>query len=298
MNKVTLQGRVALVTGAGGGLGRSHALWLSKMGASVVVNDVGGSVMGVGHDATRAQETVALIQSSGGQSVADASSVETLEGAQQMVETAVKSFGRLDIVVNNAGILRDGSFAKQDDEMWESVVRVHLTGSRHVTKAAWKIMCDQKYGRIVMTSSASGLYGNFGQSNYAAAKMGVVGLMNALKEEGAKYNIKINAIAPMAKSRMTESILPEEILEKLDPRFVSPVVAYLCSESCEVSGQCWAVGGGRVSRVSVMESPGVFLPSMNVEDIAQNLEKITSLEGAEAVSNLSEAASRLLREPS
>ncbi len=294
MGRISLKGRVALITGAGRGLGREHALYLARLGARIVVNDLGGTVHGEGSDTAPAAETVTLIRQAGGEAVVDGASVETMEGAHRMVETALKSFGRLDIVVNNAGILKDASFAKQDDEAWERVLSVHLTGSRNVTQAVWKIFCDQKFGRVVMTTSASGLYGNFGQSNYAAAKLGILGLVHALKEEGMKYGIRINAIAPMARSRMTESILPVEVLERLDPRHVSPVVAYFSSEACRVTGQCWSVGAGVVARAAVVESPSVVLEESDVDSVAAQVDRIEDLTGAVPYANLAEAAAGLL----
>lgn len=294
---VSLKDRVALITGAGGGLGRSHALYLAGLGAKIVVNDLGGNVAGAGKSRSMADETAALIREKGGEAVVDDSSVETMDGASRMVSAALETFGRLDIVINNAGILRDTSFKKQTTEDWQRVLDVHLTGSRNVTKAAWDVFCERKYGRVVMTSSASGLYGNFGQTNYGAAKLGLIGLMASLKEEGQKYDIKINAIAPMARSRMTESILPPEMLEKLDPRFVSPVVAYLASESCAVNGQCWAVGGGYVSRVAIVEAEGLRLPadvSFDAEAVAAHVEAITDLKNAKPLQNLMEASAKML----
>lgn len=288
-----MQGRVALITGAGGGLGRSHALYFASLGAKVLVNDLGES-----SNRRPAEETVELIRRSGGEAEADFHGVETMEGATAMVEAALGAFGRLDIVVNNAGILRDRSFAKQSERDWEDILSVHLTGSRNVTKAAWGIFCGQNYGRVVLTTSASGLYGNYGQSNYGAAKLGLVGFMNSLKEEGERYNIKINSIAPMARSRMTEGILPEEILERLDPRFVSPVVAYLSDESCAVQGQCWAVGAGSIARVAIVENDGCRFESgkdFGVKEIAAALESITDLKRAQPLPNLQAAALKLLQ---
>lgn len=294
---ISFHGRVVLITGAGGGLGRSHALYLSALGAKVVVNDFGGTVHGSGQCRSMAEETVTLIEAQGGEAVADDASVETVEGASRMVGTAIARFGRLDAIINNAGILRDVSFRKQTEEDWQKVIDVHLTGSRNVTKAAWNHFCERGYGRIIMTSSASGLYGNFGQTNYAAAKMGVIGLMNALKEEGAKYNIKVNAIAPMARSRMTENLLPPEVLEKLDPRLVSPVVAYLASEGCAVNGQCWAVGAGYVARSAVVEAEGVRFDAskgFGAADVAARLHDITDLSRASDFENLAAVSVKMM----
>jgi NAD(P)-dependent dehydrogenase (short-subunit alcohol dehydrogenase family) len=288
--------QIVLITGAGGGLGRSHALYLASLGAKVLVNDPGSAVDGRGTMARPAEETVELIRAAGGEASADFHGVETEEGAQAMVEAAVRAFGGLHALINNAGILRDVSFRKQSLPDWESVVGVHLNGSRHVTKAAWETFCAQGYGRVVFTTSASALYGNFGQSNYAAAKLGAIGLMNALKEEGSRFNIKLNAIAPMARSRMTEGILPPEILQRLDPQEVSPVAAYLASPECAVTGQCWAVGAGKVARVAIVEGEGWRAPaaSWGLEEVAANLEKITDLDGAAPFGNMMEAAAKLL----
>lgn len=294
----TFKDQVVLITGAGGGLGRSHALYLASLGAKILVNDLGGSVQGKGSGTHMADETVDMVRELGSEAIADYSSVESMQGAASMVEKAISHFGRLDAVLNNAGILRDASFSKQKDEDWNQVLSVHLNGSRNVTKAAWPHFCQRKYGRVLFTSSASGLYGNFGQSDYGAAKMGLIGLMNTLKEEGARFNIQVNAIAPLAKSRMTESVLPPDLLEKLDPKFISPVAAYLLSDSCKINGQCWAVGAGRVARVAVVESLGAsFAENLNfgISEVEEKLLQITSLEAAKAPQNLMDALSSLFK---
>ncbi|HKX12117.1 MAG TPA: SDR family NAD(P)-dependent oxidoreductase [bacterium] len=298
MPKTLFSDQIVLITGAGGGLGRSHALLLASLGAKVLVNDPGSAVDGRGSAARPAQETVELIRAAGGEAIADFHGVESEAGAQAMVEAALKGWGGLHAVINNAGILRDVSFRKQSAEDWDLVLSVHLDGSRHVTKAAWETFCSQGYGRVVFTTSASALYGNFGQSNYAAAKLGLIGLMNALKEEGAKFGIKLNSIAPMARSRMTEGILSPEILARLDPQEVSPVVAYLASRECAVSGQCWSVGAGRVARTAIVEGAGWHAPAggdWGPKEVAANLGEITELDAALPLNNLMEAAAKLLK---
>lgn len=297
MDHNTFKGQVVLVTGAGGGLGRSHALLLAKLGAKVLVNDPGTAVDGIGSASRPAEETVEMIRTLGGEALADFHGVDSERGAQAMVAAAIEGLGGLHAIVNNAGILRDCSFRKQSEEDWQKVLAVHLDGARHVTKAAWEHFVGQGYGRVVFTSSASGLYGNFGQSNYAAAKLGLIGLMNSLKEEGSKYGIKLNAIAPVARSRMTEGLMPPELLHRLDPNAVSPVVAYLASEGCAVNGQCWAVGAGRVARVAIVEGKGWKTDTEHawgLEDIARNLDSIIALDEARPLSNMAEAAAKLL----
>ena len=237
MAQIDYDGRVAIVTGAGGGLGRSHALLLASRGAKVVVNDLGGSRDGSGGGSEMADAVVQEIIDAGGEAVANYDGVHTWEGGQAIVQTALERFGRVDVVINNAGILRDTSFAKLEEPQLDLVVKVHLYGAFHVARAAWNHLKEQGYGRIVNTTSGSGLYGNFGQSNYSAAKMGQVGLTRTLAIEGAKYGITANVIAPVAKSRMTEDIMPPQLLEKLEPEYVSPLVAYLASESCTESGK-------------------------------------------------------------
>ena len=273
MSDVGFEGRVAIITGAGGGLGREHALLMASRGAQIVVNDLGGAVDGTGSDAGPAQKVVDEIEALGGAAVADGNSVATQEGAEGMVKTALEAFGRIDIVINNAGILRDKSFANMTPDLWDPVIAVHLTGTYNVTRAAWAQFREQSYGRIVSTSSAAGIFGNFGQTNYGAAKMGIVGMTRVWAQEGGKYNIRANAIAPVARTRMTEEILGP-LIEKVDPALVSPVVAYLASEECAVSGEVYSVGAGRVSRIFIAEAPGYFKKDLTVEDVRDNWDTI------------------------
>ena len=249
--------RVAIVTGAGVGLGREHALLLASRGAKVVVNDPGGAVDGRGSAHSVADQVVAQIRAAGGTAVANYDSVAEKAAAQNIIDTAIKNFGRLDILVNNAGILRDKSFHKMEADDFEFVVQVHLMGTVYCTMAAWPIMREQKYGRVVVTTSGSGTVGNFGQSNYGAAKMGVLGMINCLRHEGAKYNILTNAISPSARTRMTEGLISEAVLEYMKPELVSPAVAFMCSEQCNFSGEVIGAGGGFYRRVKYMESEGV-----------------------------------------
>jgi NAD(P)-dependent dehydrogenase (short-subunit alcohol dehydrogenase family) len=275
MSDVGFEGKVAIITGAGGGLGREHALLLASRGAQIVVNDLGGAVDGTGASAGPAQQVVEEIEALGGAAVSDANSVASPEGADAMVKTALEAFGRVDIVINNAGILRDKSFQNMTQDLWDAVIAVHLTGAFNVTRAAWPHLREQAYGRVVSTSSAAGIFGNFGQTNYGAAKMGIVGLTRVWAQEGAKYNIKANAIAPVARTRMTEDLLGP-LVEKLDPALVSPIVAYLVSEDCPVTGEIYSVGGGRVARVFIAEGPGYFKKDLTVEDVRDNFEAIRS----------------------
>jgi NAD(P)-dependent dehydrogenase (short-subunit alcohol dehydrogenase family) len=291
MADIRFDNRVAIVTGAGGGLGRSHALLLASRGAKVVVNDLGGSMDGSGNSTKAADAVVDAIKAAGGEAVASYDGVDTAEGAAKIVATAKEAFGKLDIVINNAGILRDVSFKKMSQDDWDKVLQVHLTGTMNVSKAAWDLLRENNFGRIVNTTSAAGLYGNFGQANYSSAKMGIVGLSKTLGHEGAKYNIRCNVIAPVAKSRMTETIMPPEILEKLKPEFVSPLVAYLCSEQCNDNGQIYAVGGGYMARVAVVEAPGVVLrDDITPDAVAEQWAKINDLTDAKPYQNAMEAA--------
>lgn len=295
MADIRFDNRVAIVTGAGGGLGRSHAMLLASRGAKVVVNDLGGSFDGTGSGHNMADKVVDEIKAAGGEAVANYDGVDTYEGAEKIVATAKDAFGKVDIVINNAGILRDVSFVKMTLEDWDKVLKVHLTGTMNVTKAAWGLLRDNKYGRVVNTTSAAGLYGNFGQANYSAAKLGIVGLGNTLALEGAKYDIKVNTIAPIAKSRMTETVMPPNVLEKLLPEYVSPLVAYLASEGCASTGETYAVGGGYISRVAIVEAGGVSLKQHAPEDVASAWEKINDLSEAKPFENAMLAAGQAMQ---
>ena len=252
-----LEGKVALVTGAGGGLGRAHAMLLAREGASVVVNDLGGARDGTGSSNTMAQKVVEEIKAEGGQAIANYGSVTNRDDAIAMVEDTVSAFGKIDILIANAGILRDKSFKNMDDEMWDVVMDVHLRGTYLSTKAAYDKMLEQgNGGRIIMTSSTSGLLGNFGQTNYGAAKAGIAGFMRCLWLEGIKYGITVNVLAPTATSRLTTDILPEEVQENFPPEAVSPAVGWLCSdEAKEISGRQWLVAGNNVSLLSWQLTP-------------------------------------------
>ena len=249
--------RVAIVTGAGVGLGRSHAMLLASRGAKVVVNDPGGSVDGTGSAGAVADQVVAEIRAAGGEAVANYGSVSDETAAQGIIDTAMNTWGRLDILVNNAGILRDKSFNKMENEDFRVVVDVHLMGTVYCTKAAWQHMRAARYGRIVVTTSGSGTVGNFGQANYGAAKMAVNGFINVLRHEGASYNIKLNAISPSARTRMTEDLIPEEVAVYMKPELVSPAVGWLCSEQCDVSGEIIAANAGSYSVVKYYQTEGV-----------------------------------------
>lgn len=273
--------RVIVVTGAGGGLGREYALLLAREGARVVVNDLGGARDGSGAGSAMADAVVAEIKDAGGLAVANYDSVATEEGAQALIQTALDEFGAVHGVVNNAGILRDGAFHKMTSDNWDAVQKVHLYGGYNVTRAAWPHFREQKFGRIVVAASTSGLYGNFGQANYGAAKLGLVGLINTLAIEGAKSNIRANAVAPLAATRMTEDIAPPEFLEKLPPAHVAPVVGYLLTEECEDSASVFVVGGGLVQRVAQFQSKGVnFSEPPTVGQVAERWSDITDMTGA------------------
>src|SRR5687768_4808997 len=252
------EGKVAIITGAGGGLGREHALLLASRGAQIVVNDLGGGVAGGDSgDLGPAEQVVKEIESAGGVAVADGNSVATPEGGEAIVQSALDAWGRVDIVINNAGILRDKTFHNTTPEFLDPVIDVHLRGAFNVTRPAWITMREQAYGRVVSTSSGSGLFGNFGQANYAAAKMGIVGFARVLANEGKKYNIKSNAIAPIAWTRMTAEIMPG-MEDKLKPELISPLVAYLAHEDCPVTGEIYTVAGGYVARVFLGVTNGIF----------------------------------------
>ena len=277
-----VQDRVVVVTGAGGGLGREYALTLAREGASVVVNDLGGARDGSGAGHNMADEVVAEIKAAGGRAVANYDSVAEQAGAENIIKTAIDEFGKVDGVVSNAGLLRDGTFHKMTFEQWDAVLKVHLYGGYNVIRAEWPHFREQSFGRVVVATSTSGLFGNFGQANYGAAKLGLVGLINTLAQEGAKYNIKTNAVAPIAATRMTEDILPKEVFDKLTPEYVAPVVAYLCTEEVPDTDAVFIVGGGKVQRTALFQNEGVtFTEVPTVEDVAGKWGEITDLSAAQ-----------------
>ena len=272
--------KVVIVTGAGGGLGKSHALEFARRGAKVVVNDLGGAMDGSGGSSDAAEAVVAQIKDAGGEAIANGSSVTDDAGVDNMIKQTMDAYGRIDVLVNNAGVLRDKSFAKMEIDDFTFVVDVHLFGTMKPTKAVWPIMKEQGYGRIMVTSSSSGLYGNFGQSNYGAAKLGVVGFMNTLKLEGQKDNIHINALAPVAWTRMTENLMPAEMEDMLTPERVTPAVVFMCSEGAP-TGKIICAGAGAYTSAAVVETKGAYLGEKpSAEDVAENWETISKIDDA------------------
>ncbi|XP_031304740.1 peroxisomal multifunctional enzyme type 2 [Camelus dromedarius] len=274
-------GRVVLVTGAGGGLGRAYALAFAERGASVVVNDLGGDFKGVGKGSSAADKVVEEIRRKGGKAVANYDSVEA---GEKVVKTALDAFGRIDVVINNAGILRDRSFGRISDEDWDIIHRVHLRGSFLVTRAAWDHMKKQNFGRIIMTSSTSGIFGNFGQANYSAAKLGLLGLSNTLALEGKKNNIHCNTIAPTAASRMTQTVFPQDLMDVLKPDYVAPLVLWLCHENCEENGGLFEVGAGWIGKLRWERTLGAIVRQRNQpmtpESVKANWTKICDFDNA------------------
>jgi NAD(P)-dependent dehydrogenase (short-subunit alcohol dehydrogenase family) len=267
-NGIRFDDKVVIVTGAGGGLGRAHALLFAKHGARVVVNDLGGSSHGEGANASAADLVVAEIRAAGGTAVANHDSVT--DGGK-IVQNALDSFGRVDVLVNNAGILRDKSFVKMEDADWDLVYKVHVEGAYKVTHAAWPHLREQNFGRVIFTASTSGIYGNFGQSNYGMAKLGLYGLTRTLALEGRKNNILVNAIAPTGGTRMTEGLIPPQVFEQLKPELISPLVVYLASQDCSETAGLFEVGGGWIGKVRWERSLGVgFDPRVGfaAEDVA------------------------------
>jgi 3-hydroxyacyl-CoA dehydrogenase/3a,7a,12a-trihydroxy-5b-cholest-24-enoyl-CoA hydratase len=279
--------RVVIVTGAGNGLGRSHALEFARRGAKVVVNDLGGGIAGEGASKSVAQTVVDEIKTAGGEAVANTDSVEH---GDKIIQTAMDTYGRIDVVVNNAGILRDASFAKMTDEAWDIIYRVHLYGSYKVSRAAWPHMRAANFGRIVMTTSVAGVYGNFGQANYAAAKLGIFGLAQTLAIEGAAKNILCNTVAPTAGSRLTATVLPEEVLKVLKPEYVTPAVVLLSHESSTENGKLFEVGGGWVSQTRWEQTQGVFFrEDFDADALKAKWADVTNFDNARHASKISES---------
>jgi NAD(P)-dependent dehydrogenase (short-subunit alcohol dehydrogenase family) len=298
-NEIRFDGKVAIVTGAGGGLGKQHALELARRGAKVVINDLGGSRDGTGGSSSAAEAVVAEIKAMGGEAIANGASVTDDAGVAHLVKQTMDTWGRIDILIANAGILRDKSFSKMEIADFELVVDVHLMGTVKPVKAVWEIMKAQNYGRVIVTTSSTGLYGNFGQSNYGAAKLGLVGFMNTMKLEGQKNNIHFNAISPVAATRMTEDIMPPEMLDKLKPEFVTPGVVYLCSEEAP-TGVILTAGAGVFSVARIYETDGVYLGDggLSVEEVRDNWYKITDPTKQEAYVNGGGQTGKLFRKMS
>lgn len=295
---IRFDGQVVIVTGAGGGLGRSHALEFARRGAKVVVNDLGGAVDGSGGSSQAAEAVVAEILAAGGEAMADGASVTSDAGVAAMVEKTMAEWGRVDVLVANAGILRDKSFAKMEVADFAAVVEVHLMGAVKPLKALWEIMRAQNYGRVVLTTSSTGLYGNFGQSNYGAAKLALVGLMNALKLEGAKSDIRVNAVSPVAATRMTDALMPPEMLAKLAPEHVTPGVVYLASQEAP-NGAILTAGAGVFSLAKMVETEGAYLgPRSSAEAVRDQWAAICDLSNAEAYSAGMAQTQKILRKSS
>lgn len=279
-SSIDFKGRVAIVTGAGGGLGRQHALALAARGAKVVVNDLGGARDGSGGSVSAAQAVVDEIKAAGGEAIANGASVTDFEAVQAMVKEAVDAWGRVDILVNNAGILRDKSFAKMELADFKLVVDVHLMGAVNCTKAVWALMNEQKYGRIVMTTSSSGLYGNFGQSNYGAAKLALVGFMQTLSIEGAKNDIRVNCLAPTAATRMTEDLFPKEMLEAFRPEAVVPAMLVLAAQDApNRTILCAGAGTFEAAHITLTQGAWLGIEADTPEQLAARLSDITDREG-------------------
>jgi NAD(P)-dependent dehydrogenase (short-subunit alcohol dehydrogenase family) len=293
---IRFDGKVAIVTGAGGGLGKQHALELARRGAKVVINDLGGAVDGKGGSSQAAEAVVAEIKATGGEAIANGSSVTDDAGVQHMIDQAMDAWGRIDIIIANAGILRDKSFSKMEIADFEAVMNVHVMGTVKPVKAAWEIMKTQNYGRIVVTTSSTGLYGNFGQANYGAAKLGLVGFMNTMKLEGQKNNIHVNAISPVAATRMTEGLMPQAALDRLKPEYVTPGVVYLVSEEAP-TGAILTAGAGVFALSRIYETEGVYLGEggLSVEEVRDNWDKIADPAGQQAYLNGGEQGAKFFR---
>ena len=299
MSDVRFDGKTAIVTGGGGSLGRAYCLLFASRGANVVVNDLGGSFAGEGASQSAADKVVQEIIAMGGKAIASYESVSDVAAAERTIKAAKDAFGRVDILVNNAGILRDKSFNNMAEEDWDKIFEVHVKGAYCMTKAAWPIFREQNYGRVVLTSSAAGIYGNFGQTNYSAAKLALVGFGQTLAIEGKKYNINSNTIAPVAKSRMTETVMPPALLEKLRPEAVAPLVAWLSSEVCKESGSLFEVGAGRFFKLAWMRTKA--FKSSNAEGVASleelrdNWSAVTDFTDAKRVKSIQESTMEFMK---
>jgi NAD(P)-dependent dehydrogenase (short-subunit alcohol dehydrogenase family) len=294
---ISFKDKVAIVTGAGGGLGRCHALQFAERGAKVIVNDLGGSVDGSGGSSEAADKVVEEIKAMGGDAISNGSSVTDKAGVKKLVDDAMAAYGRIDILVNNAGVLRDKSFAKVTLDDFEFVVDVHMMGSVYCTKAVWPIMVEQKYGRIVMTSSSSGIFGNFGQSNYGSAKMGVVGLMNTLRIEGQKNNIKVNSLVPVAATRMTENLgMPDAVFDSLKPESVSPAVIFMSSEDAP-DGVMISAGAGVFAMAEIVHSEGIALKGddLNADMLAEKWSEASDMTNGKALRSGAEHTAHIFK---
>ena len=294
---ISFKDKVAIVTGAGGGLGRCHALQFAERGAKVIVNDLGGSVDGSGGSSEAADKVVEEIKAMGGDAISNGSSVTDKAGVKKLVDDAMAAYGRIDILVNNAGVLRDKSFAKVTLDDFEFVVDVHMMGSVYCTKAVWPIMVEQKYGRIVMTSSSSGIFGNFGQSNYGSAKMGVVGLMNTLRIEGQKNNIKVNSLVPVAATRMTENLgMPDAVFDSLKPESVSPAVIFMASEDAP-DGVMISAGAGVFAMAEIVHSEGIALKGndLNADMLAEKWSEASDMTNSKALRSGAEHTAHIFK---
>lgn len=289
---VNFDGRVAIVTGAGGGLGRCHALEFARRGAKVVVNDLGGSVDGTGGSSDAALAVVAEIKALGGEAIANGASVADRDGVAGLVKQTMDAYGRIDILVNNAGVLRDKAFHNMTLDDLDFVIDVHLRGAAYCSHAVWPIMREQQYGRIIMTSSSTGLYGNFGQANYGAAKLGQAGLMNTLKIEGHKYNIRINSLVPIAGTRMTEGLFPDEVFDLFAPEHVSPAVMFMASEDAP-SGEIICAAAGHFAKAHIVETPGASVGlNAPAEDVAAQWDAISNIEGQKPMNSGNEQSQK------
>ena len=281
LNQIRFDDQVAIVTGAGGGLGRTYALALAERGARVLVNDLGCARDGTGSSPVAAEAVAAEICAAGGQAIANCDSVATPEGGEQIVQAALQTYGRVDILINNAGIICDKSFPRMTPEMWSEVIAVHLDGAYNVTHSAFLAMREQKYGRIVFITSSAGLFGNFGQANYGAAKMGLVGLMNCLKLEGERYNVNLNCVAPLAFTRINEEIIPEGMQSSFKPEYVTPLVLYLCARESLVTGGIYNAAMGYFSRTALVTGPAIRVcgsgQSPTIEEVAQQWNEINTV---------------------